>query len=100
MKDAPQYPILVIYYESGEAVEQETYDDEDDLVMDLEWFDSEHRPEEAAIFDRDGRRVRLKIEAMKVLICELAEPDPLAGSKPATNRCDPGGERRGRDRHK
>lgn len=68
MKTSPQFPITVRFTEDGENW---TFIDSDDAACNLEWFDSEDMAENVSVLDCHGRSVRLKIERLKVVICEL-----------------------------
>jgi len=66
----PEFP-LKIKYENGE---EEVYVTPDEVAADLEWFDSDHpdHPDDrCVVLDAQGRRVRVVIEKLELLICEL-----------------------------
>jgi hypothetical protein len=67
----PDFPLTIVWPDG----ERETWEDEDHLAMNLEWFDSEAtgREGKARVFDRLGRSVRLRITALAVDWCELDE---------------------------
>lgn len=65
----PKFPLKIRYHETGE---EDTFDDELDVAQNLEWFDSENHKERAEVTDSEGRPVRLKVEKLDVLVCELA----------------------------
>ena len=64
----PEYPIQVLFKEDGESW---ILNDEDELANNLEWFDSEGADENAAVTDKNGRAVRLKVEKLELIIFEL-----------------------------
>ena len=78
----PEYPIRVDFYRDGELLERVNYEAEWELLTDLESFDSDRHAsgEQALVFDRHERPVRLRVEAMKLLTFELVGIAP-AGSK-------------------
>lgn len=55
----PQFPIKVVWKESGEI---ESFENEEDLMGTLEDFDSEADLEEASVEDAKGRPVRLRVK--------------------------------------
>lgn len=67
--ELPAFP-LVVRYEDGEEEELASLDD---AVTTLEWFDSDNPESEASVYDASGRRVRLKIEALKIIRFELLD---------------------------
>jgi len=44
----------------------------DEVTCNLEWVDTDVE-REIRVWDRNGRKVRLKVRACKVLLCELAD---------------------------
>jgi hypothetical protein len=64
----PIFPITVIFRENGKEY-IETFDDEDDIRYNLEWFDSED--ENVIVKDGKGRLVNLKVEALEIITFEL-----------------------------
>jgi len=70
--DKPEYPIKVIFFNGGEEC---VYKNEEEMVCDLEFFDSEDNdPEDATLVtDGRGREVILKIESLDLLKFELKE---------------------------
>ena len=64
----PEFPIKVLFQEDGE---EWMLNDEEDIAVNLEWFNSDDPEERAIVTDNRGRPVRLKVEALDVLICEL-----------------------------
>lgn len=45
----------------------------EEVECNLEWFDTDDCDKSAEVFDDQGRHVRLKVEALKLLVCELME---------------------------
>lgn len=66
----PGFPISVHFHETGDVV---CYEDIEDLVTGLEWFDSENASEDASVYDCQGRKVRLFIAKLKLLEFGLIE---------------------------
>ena len=64
----PKFPLTVIFHETNEKW---ILENEEDAACNLEWFDSEDPEERVTVTDSLGRPVRLKIEQLKVLSCEL-----------------------------
>lgn len=67
---APEYPIVVRFMEDGDVWK---LDDQTELATSLEWIDSEDPEERVVVEDRRVRRVILKVEAHRVLVCRLAD---------------------------
>ena len=65
----PEFPVTVKFDDGEEWVLNDVEEVESSLV----WFDSEDAEEEATVFDRFGRLVRLKVEALQLLIFEGIE---------------------------
>lgn len=65
----PRYPLQV--HSLGEP--PEVVATEEDLVTTLEWFDSSLGDTSVRVTDALGRPVILRIEAMVVKVCEVAE---------------------------
>jgi hypothetical protein len=65
----PEFPITVTFHEDGEKWVLESAHE---LASSLEWFDSDDPDENADVVDALGRRVRLKVEKLKVLQFELS----------------------------
>lgn len=63
----PAFPLTVIFPDG----ERQTVDSVNDAECNLEWLDTEDEDEPVTVFDRLDRPVRLKIEALKVVRCEL-----------------------------
>ncbi len=68
MVNEPKFPIKVHFHETNE---EWLLDDMDDIACNLEWFDSDEPDENATVTDLLGRPVRLKVEQLAVLTCEL-----------------------------
>lgn len=70
--EIPVYPLTVIYSDGT----SEAFEDEEDLVLNLEWFDDSDDPEDPAVVrDQLGRRCRLRIEEFEVIWLELINSD-------------------------
>ena len=65
----PTYPLKVVFHEDGEVWE---IADAEDAACNLEWFDSDDPEEKASVVDSKGRPVRLKVEELSVVLCEIA----------------------------
>lgn len=63
----PLFP-LTIRFADGET---QTVQDREDAACNLEWFDSDDPQEPAQVTDSAGRSVRLKVERLAVVLCEL-----------------------------
>ena len=73
MKEYPPYPVFPILVIDPDGTET-FYNTPDEAAMDLEWVDSEDLKDgPIKVFDFYGRPVRLKIEALEIVICELKE---------------------------
>ena len=68
MEKEPRFPITVKFHEDDESW---TLLDLNDAACSLEWFDSHDKDEKADVIDSEGRPVRLKVQALEVVICEL-----------------------------
>jgi hypothetical protein len=58
----------VFFEENGE---EWVLDNEQEVACNLEWFDSDDPDEHVLVTDGQGRAVRLKVQALKVVFCEL-----------------------------
>lgn len=67
MDDRPEYP-LAVRLGDGEV---EIIADEDEACCNLEWIDTDDAEDPVVVTDARGRRVRLKIAALVIEICEL-----------------------------
>lgn len=67
----PAFPLRVVFFEGDEVESEEYYEDAAELALCLEFFDSNEDPETARAFDRYGRRVRVKVEARKLVALEV-----------------------------
>jgi len=67
--DKPQYPITVLFKESGDRW---VLDNEQELAINLEWFDSTDPEEDAEVTDALGRAVEVVVEKLELKRCVLA----------------------------
>lgn len=69
MTQEPKYPITIFYRDTGQWVEDETYDNEMDLLVGLEFADTDEAEDAWAIkaVDSLDRDVSLKIEAIELI---------------------------------
>jgi hypothetical protein len=67
-KIVPEFPIKVVFNEDGA---EWILENEEEAACTLEWFNSEDPEENAIVTDHYGRIVRLKVEQLKIQICEL-----------------------------
>jgi len=65
----PDYPLHVKFADGEEWI----FSDAHEAEVNLEWFDSDQSDEQAHVFDAYSRPVRLKIEALSLLVCELID---------------------------
>jgi hypothetical protein len=70
LQDRPLFPIKVHFFEDGD---EWIFDDDADIAQNLEWFDSDDIEENASVTDRLNRPVRLKVEALSIIVLELAK---------------------------
>lgn len=68
MEKEPRFPITVRFHEDDETL---TLLNLNDAACNLEWFDSDDEDEKAEVIDSEGRPVRLKVQSLEVVICEL-----------------------------
>ena len=75
MDESPKYPITIYFRDTGEWVEDENYENEMDMVVGLEFADTEEKEDAWAVraVDSLGREVSLKIEAIALERFELIE---------------------------
>lgn len=66
-EERPAFPLAVIFADGQQA----TVEDVEDAECNLEWLDTDDLDEPVTVLDALGRRVRLKIEALKIVRCEL-----------------------------
>ena len=64
----PEFPITVLFHEDGDKW---VLDNEDQLVCNLEWFDSSDPEESATVTDNKGRTVHLLIVQFEIKAFEL-----------------------------
>ncbi|MFH2000863.1 MAG: hypothetical protein ABIK28_14375 [Planctomycetota bacterium] len=69
----PQFPIRMIWNEDGEI---ESFEDKDDLLCNLEEFDSDYDRSEAVVTDALGRAVWLRV-CLREGICDVRLLDPI-----------------------
>lgn len=69
----PKLPFHVIF-EDGNRWVLNSYDE---IACNLEWFDSNDEDDTTKVIDDLGRPVRLKIEALKIIYCELYEQNKI-----------------------
>ena len=67
MTSKPEFPITVSYADDEDVV----FDNPIEAAVTLEWFDSDDPEEGAAVTDSRGRKVRLKVEKLEIVTCEL-----------------------------
>ena len=72
MSQKPEYPLTVYFEDTGETC---SYENEEEIVTSLEWFDSEDKKDKVNVTDSRGRLVRLKIERLEIVILELISPE-------------------------
>lgn len=63
----PEFPLHVIFADGTEYV----LETEEEIATSLEYFDTEDGDTSASVFDNQKRKVRLKVERLEVLICDL-----------------------------
>lgn len=68
----PEYPLLVRYTDGSE---NEVFDNEEELVNTLEWFDSEDPEFHANVIDNNGRL--LKVVVVKLELRHMSFKDKL-----------------------
>ena len=69
-QDEPTFPITVVFHKLGERTESHS---REEIMTQLEYFDSEDPYESATATDAKGRRVVLKVEGLEILEFRLAE---------------------------
>lgn len=69
MDQGPEFPLTISYHRDGNAW---TFENADDLLSTLDWFDSEDPAERASVVDARARLVRLKLQDGQLLVFELA----------------------------
>ena len=65
MNSSVQFPITILFSEGG----QEIYDDEMDVCLNLEYFDSSKG---CSVKDATGKPVWLVVDALQIKRCEIA----------------------------
>jgi hypothetical protein len=68
MKPKPKYPLTVKFENDYEKL---VFNDESETACTLEFFDSEDPDEKVTVTDASGQPVRLKVEMLEVLLCEI-----------------------------
>ncbi len=73
MDSTPQYPITIFYKDTGEWVKGEKYKSEMELIVGLEFADTDENDNSWAVkaVDALGREVSLKVEAIDLKRFEL-----------------------------
>lgn len=69
----PKLPFHVIFEDGNRWI----LNNDDEIACNLEWFDSNDEDDTTKVIDDLGRPVRLKIEALKIIYCELEEQNEL-----------------------
>jgi hypothetical protein len=67
--NSPTYPLRVAFDDGDEWV----LDSPVEAACSLEWFDSDDSTEKATVTDANGRRVRVRVVAHHLDVCELIE---------------------------
>ncbi len=74
-RDTPVFPIVLVWHATGES---EEYEDERDLLCNLESFDTATDAHEATAKDAHGRVVRLSVDiargSVDVELADLSSP--------------------------
>lgn len=65
----PAFPLTVILADG----EREIVDSINDAECNLEWIDTDDNDEQVTVVDRLGRPVHLKIEALRLVRCEIKD---------------------------
>ncbi len=68
MNKSPEFPLKIYFKEDSE---EWILNDSEEVVCNLEWFNSDDPSEKAVVTDNLGRKVRLKVEKLELLLCEL-----------------------------
>jgi len=68
VKMKPSFPITVFFLEDGDKW---ILEDEIDIAQNLEWFNSDDPEEQAIVTDKSGKPVRLVVENLELLTCEI-----------------------------
>lgn len=77
MSDIPRYPISIYFKDTGEWVKDKAYTSEMELIVGLEFADTEENDDAWAVkaIDAFGRDVNLKVEAINLKRFELTNHD-------------------------
>ncbi len=73
----PVFPLTVVFADG----KTETVESVNDAECNLEWLDTEDEDEPVTVLDRLDRPVHLKIEALRMLRCELKTSEAPEDSK-------------------
>lgn len=65
----PEFPITV-QFEDGDTWILESVEE---VECSLEWFDTDAEGDAVRVTDKHGRRVRLKVDALRLIVFELLE---------------------------
>ena len=68
MSIKPEFPLRAF---DSEDNNEELFANEEELACTLEWFDSTDADETIQVTDNKGRLVRLKIEQLQIIVCEI-----------------------------
>lgn len=63
----PKLPLHVIFEDGDRWI----LNSDDEIACNLEWFDSNDEDDTTKVIDDLGRPVKLKVEALKIIYCEL-----------------------------
>lgn len=64
----PEYPLLVTY---SDGTENESFDNEKEMVCTLEWFDSKDPEYFAVVTDKRGRRLWVVVRDLELVTMEI-----------------------------
>lgn len=70
MSDSPRYPVSVRDLSDSST---EVFENEEELVSSLEWFDSDDPSYNSIVTDALGRRIRLKVQRLELVTFVLAD---------------------------
>ncbi len=80
---SPTFPLTVVWDDGSIEVLQDIAE----IETGLEWFDTDEIDGgPVTVTDAEGRPVRLKVEALELLTCELVETPPARTLTPALRR--------------
>jgi hypothetical protein len=66
--DKPTFPLTITWHEDAE---HESFKNEIDAAVTLEWFDSRDPDSQVSVADSAGRPVTLVVEQLEVKLCQL-----------------------------